>query len=131
LPATEELLEDDATAAGYINQRLATFTQAELDNQLLNGDGTGQNLLGFHSAGIGSSTYAPGATWQERIALILGAAGSVATDGRAVADSVVIGASDWWGLLSAQTSTGDFVFEPGSPPQSVFGLQPIVTINQV
>jgi HK97 family phage major capsid protein len=131
LPTTEELLEDEATARGYINQRLSVFTQAQLDNQLLNGDGTGQNLIGFHATnGIDSETYSASGTRQDQIKSILSAAGVIADDGLAVADSVVIRGSDWFGFLATTTSTGDFIFEPNQAPQSFFGLRPIVSLNQ-
>lgn len=131
LPLTDELAEDEQGAQDYVNSRLTSFVQEELDDQLLNGDGTGQNLLGFHSTtGINSTTYASGASVSAKIAAALAGAGEVASNGMAIADSIVIGASDWWAMLAATTSAGEFLFLPGQPPASLFGLKPIVTTRQ-
>jgi hypothetical protein len=132
LPVTTDLLDDEDTAADYVNQRLSMFVMEALDEELLNGSGTGQDLQGFHGLdGIGSETYtAAGATPQTQIAAILAGAGGVANDGEAIADSVVISATDWWTFLAAQDNQGQFLFAPGQPVRSFFGLAPIVTTRQ-
>ena len=132
VPVTEEILEDDEATRAYVNGRLGDFCRARVDEQLIDGDGTGQNLLGFHQVvGVNSQTYtAAGATPQDKIAAILAGAGDVASVGKAVADSITIEAAEWWGLLAATDSAGNFLFNPGTPPASLFGLRPIVTTNE-
>lgn len=57
LPVTEEILDDEALVRGHINNRLPQFISMREDSQLLNGDGTGQNLLGvLRLSGIDAST---------------------------------------------------------------------------
>jgi hypothetical protein len=132
LPATVDLLDDVDVAADYVNQRLSMMVVEALDGELLNGSGTGEDLQGFHGLdGIGNKTYAAaGATPQVQIAAILAGAAEVANGGEAIADSVVISATDWWAFLAAQDSQGQFLFAPGQPVQSFFGLGPIVTTRQ-
>lgn len=59
IPVTEEILADEAMVRGYLNNRLPQFINMREDSQLLNGDGTGQNLQGILSLdGVDSSiTY--------------------------------------------------------------------------
>lgn len=47
LPATRQILADAPQLEAYINQRLLTGLELVEDEQLLYGDGTGQNLLGI------------------------------------------------------------------------------------
>jgi hypothetical protein len=132
LPVSDELFDDDEAAVRYVDRRLHLFAQERIDAQALDGDGTGTNLLGFHElAGKNESTYvAAGATAQTKLAAILAGAGKVATVGKAVADTVVIEAGEWWELLAARDGQGEFLFDPTSPPTSLWGLKPIVTTAQ-
>tara|TARA_R110002012_G_scaffold290425_1_gene484050 strand:+ start:229 stop:1455 length:1227 start_codon:yes stop_codon:yes gene_type:complete len=47
LPVTEEFFEDEAMFAAELNQFLTTNVDLIIDNQLANGDGTGNNLKGL------------------------------------------------------------------------------------
>lgn len=47
LPVTEEFFEDEAMFAAELNQFLVTNVDIKVDDQLANGDGTGQNLTGL------------------------------------------------------------------------------------
>jgi HK97 family phage major capsid protein len=47
LPVTDEMLEDFAQIRSYLNVRLPMFVQQESEEQILNGDGTGANLVGI------------------------------------------------------------------------------------
>lgn len=59
IPASKQVMDDAAFLAGYIDNRLREGLRQEEENQLLNGDGTGVNMLGivpqataFSSTGI-------------------------------------------------------------------------------
>lgn len=47
LPISDEMLEDWAQARSYIDARLILFVKLAEETQLLNGDGTGANLVGL------------------------------------------------------------------------------------
>jgi HK97 family phage major capsid protein len=47
LPVTEEFLEDEQMFAGELQMFLSTNVELEVDNQICNGDGTGENLTGL------------------------------------------------------------------------------------
>lgn len=62
IPASKQVLDDASFLAGYIDNRLREGLRQEEENQLLNGDGTGVNMLGlvpqatdFVSTGIPST----------------------------------------------------------------------------
>lgn len=55
LPVTEEFFEDEAMFAAELNQFLTTNVELTVDNQIANGDGTGQNLKGLF-ASVGAYT---------------------------------------------------------------------------
>ncbi len=50
LPVTEEFFEDEAMFAAELGQFLRTNVDLEVDNQIANGDGTGQNLKGLFAS---------------------------------------------------------------------------------
>jgi HK97 family phage major capsid protein len=53
LPVSEEMLEDVAQIASYIDARLRLGVQIEEEDQLLNGDGVAPNILGLlHRVGL-------------------------------------------------------------------------------
>ena len=47
IPASKQVLDDAAFLAGYIDNRLREGLRQEEENQLVNGSGTGTNMLGF------------------------------------------------------------------------------------
>lgn len=52
IPVTNKLMRNAPALRGIINQRLLYGLDDKIDDQVLNGDGTGNNLLGLLSAGI-------------------------------------------------------------------------------
>ncbi len=48
---TKQLAEDAPALAAYINNRMSYFLERRIEKQLLNGDGTGQNLSGIFKEG--------------------------------------------------------------------------------
>lgn len=47
IPASKQVMDDASFLAGYIDNRLRTGLDQERENQLLNGSGTGVNMLGL------------------------------------------------------------------------------------
>ena len=62
LPVTEEFFEDEAMFAAELNQFLVTNVDLKIDDQIANGDGTGQNLTGLFTSIPAFSPAASGIT---------------------------------------------------------------------
>ncbi|WP_269939018.1 phage major capsid protein [Arthrobacter sp. HY1533] len=60
LPISDEMLEDWAQARSYIDARLLLFVKLAEEAQLLNGDGTGSNLVGLLNRGGLATTVVKG-----------------------------------------------------------------------
>lgn len=59
VPATKRALADVASLEGLINDELAADIKEAEEGQILNGDGTGENLTGINSwSGVQTQTYA-------------------------------------------------------------------------
>jgi len=50
LPVTEEFFEDEASFAAELNMFLNTNVRIKINDQIINGDGTGQNLTGIFAS---------------------------------------------------------------------------------
>ena len=58
LPVTDEQLEDEGQAQAYLNQRLPLFVRQALNNAILNGTGTNNQILGLlNHTGIGDMAW--------------------------------------------------------------------------
>lgn len=62
LPVTEEFFEDEAMFAAELSQFLVTNVDLKVDDQIANGDGTGQNLKGLFTSVNAFSASASGIT---------------------------------------------------------------------
>lgn len=62
LPVTEEFFEDEVSAAGELRLFLDTNVNTKIDDQIANGDGTGQNLTGLITSAPAYTPVASGIT---------------------------------------------------------------------
>lgn len=60
LPVTEEFFEDEAQAAGELQMFLDINVNLKIDNQIVNGDNTGQNLAGIFNSSPAYTAVASG-----------------------------------------------------------------------
>lgn len=125
LPVTDEQLEDEAQAAGYVNRRLPFMVRQRLDAQILVGNGTAPNLRGFlNTAGI--QTQAKGA--DPTPDAVYKAIVKVETVGQAMPNAVMFNPLDWQDVRLLRTTEGIYIW--GSPseqgPAFIWGL-PVVT----
>jgi HK97 family phage major capsid protein len=96
VPATEEVLMDAPGLSDYINGRLVEVLYTRDDAQLLNGDGTGANLLGLlQQQGLQSSSA--GSTKRQAVADGIANVEEV----EASADAVVVNPVDAWAMFDA------------------------------
>lgn len=122
LPVTDEQLEDEALARGYINNRLPFMLRQRLDSQILVGNGTAPNLRGFlNTSGIqtqalGGDTV-PDAVYK---AMVKGR-----VTGRSMPNAVIFHPNDWQTVRLLRTTDGIYIW--GSPsdagPLRIWGIQ--------
>jgi len=113
VPVTDEQLEDEAQARGYVNNRLPFMLRQRLDSQILIGSGTAPNLKGFlNTSGIQTqakgSDPVPDAVYK--------AMTKVKVTGRAMPDAVVMHPNDWQDVRLLRTADGIYIW--GSPSDS-------------
>jgi len=134
LPVTDELLSDVSGIQGYVNSRLSTMMKLNLDNQLINGDGSAPNLTGVLSkSGINTFDYAaPYGGELAKLGQIYQAITEIRKDAFVEPDAIVMHPSDWYDLVtsvSEVTTSGSknplFVVAGGfgdSPAPKLWGL---------
>ena len=103
LPVTDELLADVAGVQGYVNSRLSTMMKLNMDNQLINGDGSAPNLTGIlNKSGINTFDYAlPYAGELGRLGQIYQAITEIRKDAFTEADAIVMHPSDWYQIVTS------------------------------
>ncbi|WP_062207969.1 phage major capsid protein [Streptomyces sp. NBRC 109706] len=121
LPVTDEQLEDEPQARGYVERRLPFMVRQRLDSQILVGNGTAPNLRGFLNI-VGIQTQAkatdpiPDAVYK--------AMTKVRVTGRATPGAVVMHPNNWQSVRLLRTSDGVYIWgspsEPG--PERIWGL---------
>ena len=134
LPVTDELLSDVAGIQGYVNSRLSTMMKLNLDNQLINGDGSAPNLTGvLQKSGINTFDYAaPYGGELAKLGQIYQAITEIRKDAFVEPDAIVMHPSDWYDLVTSVsdvTTSGSknplFVVAGGfgdSPAPKLWGL---------
>jgi HK97 family phage major capsid protein len=136
LPVTEEILDDEALVRGHVNNRLPQFISMREDSQLLNGDGTGQNLLGvLKLSGIDASTsYSIGTPvltkGQDILDSVFHASMRVA-ESFLQPDAAVTGLAVWETIRLAKDKNNQYLIAPateGAAPR-IWGLRVVTNQN--
>ncbi|WP_433415042.1 phage major capsid protein [Microtetraspora malaysiensis] len=121
LPVTDEQLEDEPQARGYINNRLPFMLRQRLDGQILTGNGTAPNLRGILNT-VGIQTQAKGTDPTPDAVYKAMVKGRVV--GRAMPDAVVFHPTNWQDVRLLRTADGIYIW--GSPseagPARIWGL---------
>ncbi|MBI1757984.1 MAG: phage major capsid protein [Actinobacteria bacterium] len=121
IPVTDEQLEDEQQARGYLNNRLPFMLKQRLDAQILVGTGIAPNLRGILNT-VGIQTQAkgtdptPDAVYK---AMVL-----AQVNGRSMPNAVVMHPLDWQDVRLLRTADGIYIW--GSPseagPARLWGL---------
>lgn len=130
LPVTEEMLEDVAQIASYIDARLRLGVQLVEDDQLLNGSGIAPNLLGI-LATPGLATAVPVGTAPATAAdAIFQQMMAIAWSSFLMPDGIVMNPADWAPIALTKTTTGEYIgggpFSAAQTP-TLWGLPVAVT----
>jgi len=118
---SKQTLEDlpglEAQIAALVNDSLISA----IDSQLINGAGTGGDLLGFSQAAV----YQAAGTGEKMLDAIARAAGTCASV--AQPDVVVLNPADLWQIAREKDTTGAYVFSPAGTLEKIYGMNVIVT----
>lgn len=129
IPVTEQQLEVPEFTQAVIDNRLAMMYLLREESQLLNGDGTSPNLLGFLNK-IGIQTQARGAdpvpdTWYKLITKLRGGSGA----GFVEPSAIVTHPNDWQDVRMLKDANGNYIW--GNPaeagPERMWGKPVVVT----
>lgn len=135
LPVSDEMLEDWAQVQSYIDARLILFVKIAEELQLLQGDGTGSNLVGIlNRSGLATSIAkgtAPSLAGDNDMDAIYRMITEIRTTAFLEPDSIVIDPNAWQTILiSKATGTGNY-FANGpfaaSEPPTLWSKKVVVT----
>jgi HK97 family phage major capsid protein len=126
LDVTRQSIDDNEQLRTNLEQRLIYRALRRLDNQVINGDGTGVNLLGLLNR-PGVLTYAPGLA--EQRALSIRKARTVGEQNEVDYSVVVLNPLDMERFdLTLTSGSGEFLTGPavrGEGPATVWGMLPV------
>lgn len=131
IPMTKRAAADAPQVRTLVDNFLRYGLDEELENQMLNGSGAGENFTGI----LNSSPQTVGSAGTD-IDAVVDAINAVRTTGRRKPNALVINPSDWYsaGFLTAKDTAGNYLV--GDPRASIdqlntlWGLQVVVTEAQ-
>lgn len=137
LPITDEMLEDWAQALSYVNTRLGLFIGIAEEQQLLSGDGVGENLTGLlNRVGLATPIVkgTGGAVGENNMDAIYRQITKIRTTAFLEPDAIVIDPLGWQEIALAKTTQGAYL--GNSPFQNLltptlWGLKVVVTSRMV
>ena len=112
LPISDEMLEDWAQSQSYIDARLILFVKLAEEVQLLNGDGTGTNLVGLmNRAGLATPIVkgtAPSLVGDNSMDAIYRQITAIRTTAFLEPDAIAIDPLGWQNILLAKNTYGNY-----------------------
>lgn len=127
VPVTDEMMEDVPAFESYLRARLGFMVKAREEQQLLDGDGTGVNILGvYRRTGVQTVTGYGMST----IDSILKAITNVQKNAFIEPTAMAIAPDDWFDVRTSKDTTGNYLLGPATESASdarPWGLQVRVT----
>jgi HK97 family phage major capsid protein len=134
LPITDEMLEDWEQTQSYVDGRLTLFIRLASETQLLNGDGTGNNLVGLlNRPGLATSIAkgtAPSAAGDNDMDAIYRQITAIRQTAFLEPDAIVIDPTSWQNILISKNSQGFYYAAgpfAGEQPAMLWGKRVVVT----
>jgi HK97 family phage major capsid protein len=130
IPATRQILDDFVGLEAFLRSSLVYALDEEIEDQILSGNNSGQNLNGLTNQATSYNTALTvnGDGWK-KVDLIGRAIQQIAVANEAAPNFCVLNPADAWNIRLQKTSTGEYIY--GNPtmggPSSFFGLTPVVT----
>jgi HK97 family phage major capsid protein len=129
ITVTRQAIEDWDELQGILETSLRYEVDKEDDNQILNGDGTGENYNGLITQATAYSAALTGSGAYNKADQLGRALQQVQRGNEVMPSFVVMHPDDWWGVRLIKDNNGNYIF--GSPATmgnpGVWGLTPIVT----
>lgn len=125
IPVTDEQLDDVAQVRSYVNNRLRFQLRQTLEDQIMNGDGSGANMTGLLNVS-GLLTQEKGS--DDIPTAIYKAMTDVRVTGRAMPGVVIMHPNDWQSVRLSVDSNGQYLWGPPSTsgPERIWGI-PVTT----
>lgn len=127
MKASRQILSDAPQLQGLINTELMDGLGLKEEQQLLTGDGTGQNLYGMIPQATAYS--APMIIGDLNMADVIGLAALQVSNAFFEPDAAIVNPSDWWSMRLMKNSDGDYIFGPPNVDVTpvIFGLPLVAT----
>lgn len=128
MTASKQVLADAPMLESYIGNRLMYGLKLVEENQLLNGDGTGQNLEGVNTVATAFDTSLPAATatLADQLALAIYQVSLSEYD----ASGIVLNVKDWFDLCLLKDANGNYILGgPQALASKVLWGLPVVATN--
>ena len=118
---SKQILEDLPGLESQVQALINDSLIAAIDSQLINGTGTGADLVGFSQA----ATYQTAGTGEKMLDAIARAAGTCAAV--AQPDVVVLNPADLWQIAREKDSNNAYIFSPAGTLEKIYGLNVIAS----
>lgn len=131
IPATRQVLEDFVGLQQLLSGSLVFALEEEIEDQILSGSGSSNNLNGLTTQAQAFDTDLTVASdgW-EKIDLVGRAVQQIAADNEVPPDFVVLHPTDYYGMRFIKDTTGRYIFDRPDGATSfspIWGLTPVVT----
>jgi len=125
LKLSKQVMDDAPALASYVDTRLRYGVELRIDQQLLNGNGTGQNIGGLTKSGnFTAFTPVSGDNGIDSINKAIYAV--AAADYQATA--IILNPADWGAIERTKSTTGEYEFAPNmAMTPTLWGLPVVVT----
>jgi HK97 family phage major capsid protein len=116
IPASKQILEDFVGLEAFLRSSLMYALEEEFEDQILLGDGTGENLNGLMVQATLLDTSLLGTNWT-RIDVLARAIQQLAMADQPVPDFVILNPADYWSIRLTKDAEGRYILgSPQGPP---------------
>lgn len=112
IPATRQILDDFSELESFLRTGLAYYVNKEEEDQLLSGDGTGDNLNGLITQAATFDTALLGTGWNKMDVIGRAIQQIVASD-EIEPTFVILNPNDWWDMRLTKDNNGQYIL--GNP----------------